>query len=833
MKKSDHFEQALRLFAQLCHLKSQPPSSTSDIENKCSEVTSEIRSQFDKRRGNKNHPSEKAEEKVDSARAYLNRRLRSREEEALNSESSAKEENMQPSRDQTQSSTIKTFYTENIEELKKTHPDLGEVGLQLADFKVMEECFFIEIDGKKSFKFGDIKGLDDYIMLNCFVNFFISNGVKENTVPFQSIMKSLEVFETDENNQFSQVKIPKSLTSKESLGRSRRKLKHILELVSAKNLQSGVQELAYEIEHDQAFRDFLVYSCKLLVREFTEGLKLAGRHSYTQKYYLTKPVLFQEGKLEDSEKVNYKYIRFCLESFYLAVDSFCELIYIRKTEEDYHYKNISINKPKASFDRKRFLFYIFVKGDQVTIFSLFQSKNINSPWDSLFISEKDKEAQLKKKKSLDSANTNRHNLLAAVKIEKPDQNKEKNQVSKDKSRDKRPTSYNESSNITQRQASEERQDKTLPVNRKNSDIKLEKSHSKVEEQIDLPNTPGNPQPPSQPKPSQFIPESSLANMAVSPVLEHQPTSSPLIATSLSSRQRPKNIYTPENSNIAGSGQGTYGDGVFKFGESNPKSIYKNQMNANNEEAGSSAQGKNLVPLKNPSELGSTVSEKPSENPPKKLKLVGSRPSNDSFSFFDGDALIQGLVATLEAFDSTTEKISLLRNTPGVGFRGQTPKAKVNFNEYIANYGDHPSGGGNMGPAGGSSQTSGGFGGAIASNPSGASYRGRSFGRDPTHTASKMLRMAGKSQDITSTGRFASRTSGGIIRTGQVQRDNFPAGGGLVFNERQNPTYSKWGEYRRYESGAGTPSGVSNPFPGGGYSSSNYRFLNGLQEDYRK
>ena len=70
-------------------------------------------------------------------------------------------------------------------------------------------------------------------------------------------------------------------------------------------------------------------------------------------------------------------MRYCVEVFFLAVDSYCELIYIVKAEQEFNYKNIFINKEKVSRSKKAVLLYLLQIDGQHSLFTSF-SHNIEA-----------------------------------------------------------------------------------------------------------------------------------------------------------------------------------------------------------------------------------------------------------------------------------------------------------------------------------------------------------------------------------------------------------------------------------------------------------------------
>lgn len=252
------------------------------------------------------------------------------------------------------------FFMRGQSQLREVHPQLGEICEKFSDFKNHSGFLFAESGSRRNFELSDLLGLDNYVLVNCFLTFMLSASLSDNMVAFTNTIARFRSLKPHSKAQNFDFEVFLS------------KLQEIKSKVEDHSVESAVSLFVECCSREPSFLNGLIWSCKSVIGEFLVTLKQNKRNSYTQKYYITDNLLFGVGAVKEEDNQLYKVIRFSIEAFFIAVNGYCELIYIRKDGLEYHYKTIFINKPKDALLKKRLLLYLLVVGEEHSLFSSFE-----------------------------------------------------------------------------------------------------------------------------------------------------------------------------------------------------------------------------------------------------------------------------------------------------------------------------------------------------------------------------------------------------------------------------------------------------------------------------
>lgn len=164
----------------------------------------------------------------------------------------------------------------------------------------------------------------------------------------------------------------------------------------------------------------------------------------------------------------YKILRFCTEGFFLTFDSFCELIFLKKVENDYLLKKIFINRGRNTTSRKHKFFLVQIDDR----FCLFTNYKINP---KLFNKHDSASKDIIEEENYEETYKNRSNNTSAYRngLKSPEQVSLANKTEMDS----KAENNSESGNITE----EGIQTETAFKNRSSSNIKIDKERSTFKE----------------------------------------------------------------------------------------------------------------------------------------------------------------------------------------------------------------------------------------------------------------------------------------------------------------------------------------------------------------
>lgn len=393
MKKIDLLEETLGLFAQEMALKYAGTSKPDDVFSKVASMVKEIRNGLAKTSDNHtselNSRNDTGSSSISSARG--GRDAKDQEGELKSNEPAEDAKRSEEERVVIRSkplniTNLRLFFPKTSAELKSINTVLSEISEKFVDFKNHKGYFFAELPGRRMFEMSNLENLEQYVIINCFATYLVSSQMGENRTSMNNLvgwLKELQPAAAKQNIPFSSFM---------------NRLNEIVTIVLSGNVEVGLELFIESCAQVPAFLTTLVWCIKFLIKKFLNSLKQEKKNSYLQKYYIIDCLLFGEGTIKEEDYSLYKMMRYCVELFFIVVEGFCELIYIRKANEEYHYKNILINKPKDLQRRKPVLLYLLVIQEKYSLFSSFELP------DSVPVS---KQAQLKEsipqQKTMDAA----------------------------------------------------------------------------------------------------------------------------------------------------------------------------------------------------------------------------------------------------------------------------------------------------------------------------------------------------------------------------------------------------------------------------------------------
>ena len=367
MKKTDLFEETFGLFAQEVALRYRGTARPEDVLAKVGAQVAEIKNGQGKRSDNHTASLNSKNDTGSSSIASIKGGGESKTMEAPPGSKDCAEDLKKSEGEKIiirskplNPSNVRLFFARSAGELRTLNPQLSEITEKFADFKMHKGFFFVEQLGRRMFELSDISSLDQYVLLNCFATYLVSSQLGENKGSFEKVVARIRNLEAAASKQVI------------AFSGFLAKFNEILGLLSANALQASMDLLVDSCAQTPGFMTTLVWSLKSLVGEFLTDMKQAKRNSYLQKYYIIDCLLFGVGCIKEEDNSLYKLMRYCVEVFFITVDAFCELIYIRKADLEYHYKNIFINKPKDALLKKQTLFYLLVIEEKYSLFSSFE-----------------------------------------------------------------------------------------------------------------------------------------------------------------------------------------------------------------------------------------------------------------------------------------------------------------------------------------------------------------------------------------------------------------------------------------------------------------------------
>lgn len=270
--------------------------------------------------------------------------------------------------------------------LNSVNRELGKLLLQVF-FDDNIKCIFLNLNKTQFFSSQKNEYLGDFILLNCFISLLVGFIYGENVKEFTKFTYRLTGGATSEVAKVCR------------------------KLIDLNNKEAGfldkLDALKSSILDNQNFCNAAIIAVKDCVHDFLKDLKRRNSESYKTKYYRLKELMTTDSiQIEDNEEM-YKLIRYTVEAFYLAFDSFCELIFLKNVDNDYLLKKIFINRAKNVTRRKNKLFLVQIDGK----FCLFCNFKIE---EALLLTNKSEEIKSKNQgskyldgDSSDVTNTNR------------------------------------------------------------------------------------------------------------------------------------------------------------------------------------------------------------------------------------------------------------------------------------------------------------------------------------------------------------------------------------------------------------------------------------------
>lgn len=367
MKKLELFEETLGLFAQEMALKYGGSDRPEEKLSRMASLIQEIKCGQEKKSGNHTTSLNSRNDTGSSSISSIKAGKDSKEIEGGKNSKDPSEEIKKSAEEKIiirskplNLSSYRMFFAKSPSDLKNLNSQLSEISEKFSDFKTHQGYFFAENQGRRMFELSDMQNLDQYVLLNCFVAYLVSSQVGENLSSFGRFVNRLKGLE--------------SAASKQGVGFGvfMEKFSEVVIKLDREGLASGVDSLIDACIYMPNFLNVLMWSFKTIIGDFLNDLKQAKRNSYLQKYYLIDYLLFGIGSIKEEDNSLYKMMRYCVEVFFISVDGFCELIYIRKADQEYHYKNIFINKPKDLQQKKPVLLYLLVIDEKYSLFSSFE-----------------------------------------------------------------------------------------------------------------------------------------------------------------------------------------------------------------------------------------------------------------------------------------------------------------------------------------------------------------------------------------------------------------------------------------------------------------------------
>lgn len=370
MKKTKEFEELLHVFSQLAVLKYSEPGNESDKVRKLQLLEDSTRNRLDSLNPIRNrsilnenlkigtNTVSDSQKQVQDHHYTINRLPNDpnwiSEEflvshEAHLQQKAASHENAE--------SYMKVCFIHGAEHLKNESPQLFDLRERFNDFKNHGEYVFLEVQGKRFFEQNDTVLLDEYIILNCFTSLLLGYMVGFNQRQFTHLIEKLNGL------NYTRLAGADSATFLAVLDQ--------IVTMAKKKEHTKIEALLTVIcrsDHESKFLSCLVWSFKKILGEYLNELKINKKNSYLSKYYITDHLFFQLGEVRPEDRSLYKMIRYCIEVFFLTIDAYCELVYIRRADLEYHYKNIFINKPKETLSKKLLLYLVEID-ERLTIFT--------------------------------------------------------------------------------------------------------------------------------------------------------------------------------------------------------------------------------------------------------------------------------------------------------------------------------------------------------------------------------------------------------------------------------------------------------------------------------
>ena len=255
----------------------------------------------------------------------------------------------------------KVNFMKDLRSLKDHNPDLGRL-LSKCDIGNNVGSVYLDYKGHNFFNIRESKLLGEYTLINCFLSFMIGFIYGENRSEFLKFCKRLNrgKFKSLEGGDAGKHATFKEVIS--TLVRMKERNKEIEEMLVY---------LKERISEDQQFNESLILGAKEALRDFLDDLKRRNSESFRNKYYMVEKLIFEDSMQIKSNQEMYKILRYCTEGFFLTFDSFCELIFLKKVENDYLLKKIFINRGRNTTNRKHKFFLVQID-DKFCLFTNFK-----------------------------------------------------------------------------------------------------------------------------------------------------------------------------------------------------------------------------------------------------------------------------------------------------------------------------------------------------------------------------------------------------------------------------------------------------------------------------
>ena len=260
-------------------------------------------------------------------------------------------------------SRLHTIY--GLNDLQKTNSEVYDVVKKFADFKLHTGYVYLDMMGSVEYDIHNRLHMDKYVITTCFVSLYLSYILGDNTSQFDRLVHKMREYSSivDNKREYeSFISMVDTLVSSRESG----------------SVRSMMGTISKYIHSDDTFVSMLVWVCKRVLHEHLIDASEQKKNSYLQKYYITDYFLFDKGTVREGDMSVYKMMRFTLEAFYISVESYCELTYIKYYNSEYNYKTILINKPKDQLTNKKILVYLFECESKHKIFCSYEVPDVVS-----------------------------------------------------------------------------------------------------------------------------------------------------------------------------------------------------------------------------------------------------------------------------------------------------------------------------------------------------------------------------------------------------------------------------------------------------------------------
>lgn len=244
-----------------------------------------------------------------------------------------------------------------LERLKAADQEVADIMMKFSDVKSHSEFLLSQLGDKRCFAADELHRLQTYVLVNCFVSFAVSSSIGINQRHLHKLFAALGKLASRPADGSGPAVSSQTVST----------LLASLQLLSKVGPRDWLQGLS------PADVDVVALASSAVLSEHLAELRASSKNSYVQKYHLVDA--FVQGRSlspERDERLAYKTIRYTVEAFYLAVEAFCELIYVNYQPQEYSYKTILINRPKDASADKKLLIYLYECNDRYRLFCSYE-----------------------------------------------------------------------------------------------------------------------------------------------------------------------------------------------------------------------------------------------------------------------------------------------------------------------------------------------------------------------------------------------------------------------------------------------------------------------------